>query len=158
MPKAAAVAEKNSTKKFDSYQDLKIWQAGMELCKEVYQVTDNVLDENPFSLAQQMRTTVIRYPSEVARFHGYKFGNHREYINLLREARRNLTTLEIQTILAKDLGILNGEAEELRKSIHGLTKMTNSFIKAMNKPKKEAGELTESMENEAVEAETAMGA
>lgn len=157
MPKKtadAAATAAQSTKKFDSYQDLKIWQAGMDLCKEVYQLTENLVDENPFSLIQQMRTTVIRYPSEVARFHGFKFRNHKEYISLLRDARRNLATLEVQTMLAKDLGILNGEAEELRKSIHGLTKMTNSFIKAMTKPKAEkevTAEMTE-LETDATEA------
>jgi four helix bundle protein len=106
----------------------------MELCKKVYEATEGFVETTP-TLAQDMRSSVVNYPAGIAQSHGYRFRNDKEYVKLLRDARQNLTRLEIQTLVAKDLGLLNGEADVLTRSIHGLTKMTNSFIKAINKPR-----------------------
>ncbi|HEX7018303.1 MAG TPA: four helix bundle protein [Patescibacteria group bacterium] len=140
MPKADATS--TPSKKYVGFEDLKIWQAGMDLCKDVYQATEGFVDTTP-SLAADMRSSVVNYPASIAQSHGYRLHNSREYAHLLREARKNLTKLEIQTILAKNLGLLNGEADQLTKSIHGLTKMTNSLIRAINQPKQPKVEMTE---------------
>lgn len=139
MPKKTAdatttPAQSDSTKKFDSYQNLKIWQAGMELCRDVYEATEGLMDTTP-DLANDMRTSAVNYPASVAQSHGYKFANHYEYARLLRIARHNITRLEVLILVAKDLGLMTEEADTLCQSIHGLTKMTNSFIKIMSRPK-----------------------
>ena len=53
-------------KEIEKFEDLEVWQAGMELVQEIYGLTEKYpVDEKP-SLVSQMRVAAIKIPAKIA--------------------------------------------------------------------------------------------
>jgi len=50
----------------EKYEDLEVWQAGMELVQEVYGLTDKYPSEEKPGLTAQMRVAAIKIPAKIA--------------------------------------------------------------------------------------------
>ena len=64
------------------YQQLTVWQKGMQLVKLIYLVTKALPHEELYGLSNQMRRAVISIPSNIAE--GYQRGSDRELSYFLR--------------------------------------------------------------------------
>ena len=112
----------------NSYKDLKVWQRGIELVKEVYKITSQFPKNEIYGLAIQMRRAVVSIPSNIAE--GYLRKNLKEYLQFLRVAYGSAAELETQLIIAKDLyqNINYLRAESLLEEIQ---KMLNTLIQKL---------------------------
>jgi len=115
--------------KIKNFKDLKIWQKGIEIVKDVYEVTASFPREELFSLTAQVRRSAILIPSNIAE--GFKRYHSKEYSQFLRIALGSAAELETQLIIAKELGLIK-EREEffggIVEKLDHLSKMISSLL------------------------------
>ncbi|HXQ27176.1 MAG TPA: four helix bundle protein [Candidatus Acidoferrales bacterium] len=88
--------------KVKHYKELKIWQKGMALTKEVYRVTERFPAAEKYGLAAQLRRAAVSVPSNIAE--GQARRGTREFLQFLSHASGSLAELETQVLLSVDLG------------------------------------------------------
>lgn len=54
----------------NSFRDLKVWQAGIDLTEQVYKLTCQFPREETYGLTSQVRRAVVSIPSNIAEGHG----------------------------------------------------------------------------------------
>lgn len=85
-----------------SYRDLRVWQLGMELAKEVYLLTQSFPQEERYGLRSQVRDAAVSIPSNIAE--GHARGFTKEFLRFISIATGSLAELETQLLLAESLG------------------------------------------------------
>ncbi|HLP55295.1 MAG TPA: four helix bundle protein [Fluviicola sp.] len=110
-----------------SYRDLKIWQRGILLSKQVYELTTSFPKEEVYGMASQMRRCSVSVPSNIAEGFGR---STLSFLNFLKIAHGSFYELDTQLVLTKDLGLsTNTELiSALEVEIQETGKMINSFI------------------------------
>ena len=91
-----------------SYKDLLIWQKGIELIKDVYQVVKKFPREETYVLSDQLRRAAISIPSNIAE--GQARQHTPEFKQFLYISLGSLAELNTQLIIAKELGYINESA------------------------------------------------
>ena len=91
-----------------SFRDLFAWQKAIELCQEVYRLTQGFPGEERFGLTAQMRRAAVSIPSNIAE--GYGRGRKRDYVRFLNVARGSLYELETQLVLVVRLGLADNDS------------------------------------------------
>ncbi len=84
----------------DSFKDLIVWQKGMELTKEVYEITRKLPHEEMYGLSSQLKRSAISIPSNIAE--GHKKGT-KDYGRFLTIAYGSSAELETQLILSNSI-------------------------------------------------------
>jgi four helix bundle protein len=110
-----------------SYRDLKIWQRGILLSKQVYELTMSFPKEEVYGITSQMRRCSVSVPSNIAEGFGR---STLSFLNFLKIARGSLYELDTQLVLTKELE-LSANTEligSLETEIQEMGKMMNSFI------------------------------
>lgn len=114
--------------KIKSFKELKVWQKGIEIVKDIYRITGIFPKEEMYGLTAQMRRAVISIPSNIAE--GFKRYHDKEYKQFLHIAMGSTAELETQLIIAKELGFVRTEETDvLSEKIDHLSKMLSSLIK-----------------------------
>ena len=54
------------TEKINNFQDLRIWQKGIEVVKNIYILTKKFPKEELYGLTSQMRRSAVSIPSNIA--------------------------------------------------------------------------------------------
>ena len=90
--------------KIQHFKDLKIWQVGMEIVKDVYVLTKDFPKEEMYGLTSQMRRSAISIPSNIAE--GFKRFHPKEYKQFLYVTLGSAAELETQLILTNDLAMV----------------------------------------------------
>ncbi|MEW6104150.1 MAG: four helix bundle protein, partial [bacterium] len=67
--------------KIKDFKELKIWQKGIEIVKDVYAITKNFPKEELHGLTSQMRRCAISIPSNITE--GFKRYHNKEYSQYL---------------------------------------------------------------------------
>jgi four helix bundle protein len=83
------------------HHELLVWQAGINLVCDVYQLTQGFPKEEKFGLSSQMRRAVVSVPSNIAE--GAARSSHKEFLHFLFIARGSLSELETQLIISQRL-------------------------------------------------------
>ena len=107
------------------HHDLKAWQEGMELAKEVYSVTALFPKEEIYGLTSQMRRSAVSVPSNIAE--GAARGGNKEFLHFLVISRGSLMELETQIILSHKLGFINNH-ELLLEKVNKVFALLNGLI------------------------------
>ena len=82
------------------YEDLLAWKRAMELCLQIYRVTDDFPKREIFGLTAQLRKSAYSVPSNIAEGEGrLTWGERRQFLS---QARGSLFELETQLIIAQD--------------------------------------------------------
>ncbi|HYX14340.1 MAG TPA: four helix bundle protein [Nostoc sp.] len=81
-----------------SYQDLRVWQEGMNLAEACYQLTIAFPKEEFYGMTSQIRRAAVSIPANIAEGYGREY--HPEYIKLLRIAQGSLKELETHLLLS----------------------------------------------------------
>jgi len=116
--------------KIRNFKDLKIWQRGMELAKDVYKATDSFPSKELYGLVSQMRRSAISIPSNIAE--GFMRKHNKEYKQFLYISLGSLAELETQIILSGQLDFLKSEQCNLfQETINELNKMITGLIKCL---------------------------
>jgi four helix bundle protein len=108
------------------YRDLVVWQMGIGLAMQVYELTGKIPQHEVYGLTNQLRRAAVSVPSNIAEGQARKFPG--EFRRFLRIALGSLAEIDTQLVIATKLGYvadrdifnLNHELIELRKKIYAL--------------------------------------
>jgi len=112
-----------------SYKDLIVWQKGIELIREIYNLTGNFPDEEKFSLTSQMRRSAISIPSNIAE--GRARTSRKEFVQFLRIANGSAWELETQLIVAQKI-YRDIDCSKAEKILIEIQKMLSTMIKKLS--------------------------
>jgi four helix bundle protein len=116
--------------KIKNFKDLKIWQKGIGLAKEVYLITDDFPSKATYGIVSQMRRAAVSISSNIAE--GFMRKHNKEYKQFLYIALGSLAELETQIILSEELNFLgNDECNSIKANIDELNKMITGLIKCL---------------------------
>lgn len=93
--------------KINRYEDLKVWQIGRSLVKEVYELTMAPEFARDFGLKDQIRRSAVSIPSNIAE--GFERNGTREFIQFLYIAKGSAGELRTQLLIAADLTYITNE-------------------------------------------------
>jgi len=110
--------------KIYSFRDLKIWQKGLDITKEIYALTNKFPKEEIFGLVSQMRRAAVSIPSNIAEGRGG--GSRKDFAQFLHIAVGSMSELETQLLIAYDL--FKFEVDKIIEIIHEEQRMTISMI------------------------------
>ena len=85
----------------ESFRQLIVWQKGIELVKEIYNVTNQLPKREVFGLSNQMQRAAISIPSNIAE--GKKRRTKIDYVKFLRIADGSAAELETQLIITREI-------------------------------------------------------
>jgi four helix bundle protein len=112
--------------KSKSFKNLKIWQKGIEIVKDIYSLTNKFPNKELYGLTSQMRRSSISIPSNIAE--GFKRSYKKEFKQFLHITLGSLAELETQLIIAKELGyIKDSELNYIAEKIDHEAKMVTSY-------------------------------
>lgn len=113
-----------------SYKDLVVWQKGLILVKQVYQLTRAFPTDERFGLVSQMRRAAVSVPSNLAE--GHARNTTGEFIQFISHAEGSLAELETQAILSTELGFCSAEETlPLIDLIFELQRMANALRRSL---------------------------
>jgi four helix bundle protein len=109
-----------------NYRDLIVWQRGIKLAKEVYQLTSKFPQQEIFGITNQLRRASVSIPSNIAEGQGRQY--RKEFIQFLYMAVGSVSELDTQFVIAEEVGYLSQseilpvlqEIGEIRKMLFGL--------------------------------------
>jgi len=105
---------------------LRIWQLGIELAKDVYQITERFPNHEQYGLANQLGRSSVSVPSNIAEGQARQHtGEFRQFLSTalgsLVEVDTQITiALELSYLTSKDAANIQNYIVEIRKMIHGL--------------------------------------
>ena len=95
-----------------AHHDLQVWQLGMRLVKDIYQLTRRLPDSEKFALCSQMQRVAVSIPSNIAE--GAARSGNKELLHFLSIARGSLCELETQVIISSELGYVDDNQETMK--------------------------------------------
>ncbi len=118
-----------------SYKDLLIWQKGIDIVVNLYQLVDDFPKDEMYALSSQLKRASVSIPSNIAE--GYGRNSTQSYIHFVSISRGSLFELETQLLIAKKLKLVKNETLflELMNQITEESKMLNSFLNKLESSK-----------------------
>ncbi|MBD2299125.1 four helix bundle protein [Nostoc sp. FACHB-87] len=115
-----------------SYQDLKVWQEGMNLAEACYEFTKGLPKEEIYGMISQIRRSSASIPANIAEGYGREYRT--EYIHFLRTAQGSLKELETHLLLsARDkVGLTNSQTvTPILKQCESVGKLLRALIRSL---------------------------
>jgi four helix bundle protein len=109
-----------------NFRELKIWQNGMFLVKQVYELAALLPENEKYGLRFQITRAAVSIPSNIAE--GSSRSSQTEFRHYLVIALGSLFELETQILLVKDLNLIQFEFSNIFGSIEEEQKMVAAFI------------------------------
>jgi four helix bundle protein len=115
-----------------NYKDMKIWQKGRMLVKEIYQLTQKFPSDERFGLTSQARRAAVSIPLNISE--GAGRGTDKDFSHFLDMARGSVNEVETLIFLSNDLEyILIEEVNNLLVKTEELGKMIVAFQTKLSK-------------------------
>ncbi|MDG1729653.1 MAG: four helix bundle protein [Algibacter sp.] len=109
------------------FRTLEIWKNGIELVKQVYQISNKFPSEEKFGLKSQIIRAAVSIPSNIAK--GCSRNSEVEFKRFLEIAIGSLFEVETQLIIAQELKFIKTKKlENIFSLIEKEAKMINSLI------------------------------
>lgn len=93
--------------KIERYEDLKVWKLSMNLCNDIYRLTNQEKFSKDFSLKDQIRRSAISVPSNIAE--GFERDNKKQFLYFLLIAKGSCGELRTQLQIALSLDYLTSD-------------------------------------------------
>jgi len=90
-----------------SHRDLKVWQLGMRLVKEVYRLSQKWPNAERYGLCDQARRAAVSVPANIAEGHGRQ--TTKDFLRFVSIAMGSLAELETYLLLSVELGYCSAE-------------------------------------------------
>jgi four helix bundle protein len=117
-------------KKIESFEDLLVWQKGMEIVKQVYLISKDGELVRDFALRDQLRRAAISIPTNIAE--GFERASRKEYVNFLNFAKGSAGEVRSLLNVAAELGYLEpSQYEALRQAVLELSRFLANQIKSL---------------------------
>jgi four helix bundle protein len=111
-----------------SYQDLMVWQAGMDLAEAVYELTKVFPADERFGLIRQLRRSAVSVPANIAEGHGRD--STKQYVYHVSVAMGSIAESETHLLLAKRFQY--GTANEIDSALKKCGEI-NRMLRALQK-------------------------
>src|SRR5688572_8023703 len=112
--------------KIRDYQDLLVWQKGIDLAKDIYLMTRTFPVEEKYGLISQMRRAAVSISSNIAE--GQARNTTGEFVQFLSHAEGSLAELDTQLRISSELGLLSPDQKKpVQLRIVELQKMLRSL-------------------------------
>lgn len=108
-------------KKIEKFEDLVIWQDGVDIAVEIYALFKNSKD---FGFRDQIQRSSVSVPSNIAE--GYDRQTNNEFIRFLRIAKASCAELRTQLIIAHRVGMVGNVDKMIDK-----TRLLSAMIQKM---------------------------
>ena len=117
-------------KKIESFEDLLVWQKGMEIVKKVYLISRQGELSRDFAQRDQLGRAAISDPNNIAE--GFERASRKEYVNFLNFAKGSTGEVRSLLNLVFELGFLElSKYEELRNAVMELSRYLSNQIKSL---------------------------
>ena len=118
-----------------NFRELKIWNLGMELVFEVYQLVKELPEREKYGITAQITRAVVSIPSNIAE--GSSRSSEKDIKRFLEIALGSAFEVETQMLILNKLKLVREDKiEKLITMIHEEQKMINGLIsKLSTKPK-----------------------
>uniref|UniRef100_A0A832EKX8 Four helix bundle protein n=1 Tax=Desulfacinum infernum TaxID=35837 RepID=A0A832EKX8_9BACT len=115
------------------HKRLDVWKVSMELCQDVYRLTELLPDSEKYGLTAQIRRAAVSVPSNIAE--GAGRNSLAEFRQFLSIAQGSLAELDTQLELCgKYLGLLDMEAvSEVREKIERIGCMITALRRSLSR-------------------------
>ena len=111
-----------------NFEELEVWKLSMELCTEVYRLTNTDLFSKDFGLKDQIRRSAVSVPSNISE--GYERDGKNQFLYFLAIAKGSCGELRTQLKIAHNLDYLNEEKYNiLNEKCIQTSKQLSGFIK-----------------------------
>jgi four helix bundle protein len=121
----------SASDKPQGYRDLLVWQKGIALAKEIYQLTKQFPGEEKFGLISQMRRAAVSVPSNIAE--GQARRTTGEFVLFISYAEGSLAELDTQLWLAVEFTYLaSSQAQDCNDLIAELRRMLNGLRRKLD--------------------------
>ena len=119
-------------KKIETFEDLRVWQKGIELVKQVYLLTKEDDLSKDFGLRDQLRRASVSVPTNIAE--GFERYSRKEYVQFLKIAKGSAGEVRSLLRVALEVGYLDKfKYGELYSYAMDLSRMLSTQIQALNK-------------------------
>ncbi|RYE77804.1 MAG: four helix bundle protein [Hyphomicrobiales bacterium] len=95
----------------NSYRDLLVWQAGVDLAAACYAATMEFPREELYGMVSQIRRASTSIPANIAEGHGRDSSGH--YVQFLKVAQGSLKELETHIVVSLRVGLLDNDRTEM---------------------------------------------
>ena len=113
-----------------NYKELKVWEKGRALVKEIYLATQDFPTEEKFGLKSQLRRCAVSIPANIAEGSGRS--SNKDFTNFLNIALSSAYELETEIILSFDLNYISKEhQDELIEKTQEIQKMIIGFQRTL---------------------------
>ncbi len=117
-------------KKVTCFEDLFIWQKGIEFAKEIYLVTEKKGIKTDFGLKNQMRDASVSIPTNIAE--GFERRSRKEYLYFLNVAKASAGEIRSLLVVAYEVGYLEkGEFSFLREKAKFLSGSIKNLMNSL---------------------------
>jgi len=117
-----------SDSRIHSYQDLKVWQLGMAISKEIYQLTHTFPKHELYGITSQLRRSATSIPANIAE--GHERGSTKDYLRHLSFAIGSLAECETFLLLSEEL---NYVAPSLTSRVLGMLAEEGRMIRSLQR-------------------------
>ena len=113
-----------------TFEDLLVWQMGIELVKRVYVVTASGLFSRDFGLRDQIRRASVSIPTNIAE--GFERASRKEYLLFLNIAKGSAGEVRSLLLVAVEVGYLKRESyEQLKEDVTKISAYLFNHMKAI---------------------------
>lgn len=110
-----------------NFKEFQVWQRGMSLVKDIYQMTSSFPAEEKFGITSQIRRCAVSIPSNIAEGAGRK--TDKDFSRFLSISLGSQFELETQLIVSKEIGFLSEEQlTSTTQELNEIQKMTRTLI------------------------------
>jgi four helix bundle protein len=111
-----------------NFEELEVWKLAMELCTEVYSISNTELFSKDFALKDQIRRSALSIPSNISE--GYEREGINQFVYFLVIAKGSCGELRTQLKIANTLNYINEkEYNTLNEKSLSTSKQLAGFIK-----------------------------
>jgi len=119
------------SEKIDNFKQLKIWQMGIEIARDVYVLTERFPKEEMYGLTSQVRRASVSIPSNVAE--GFKRNHCKEFSQFIHVALGSAAEIETQLIVSREVGYINTtDLKNISNKLDQFSRMATSLLKKMH--------------------------
>ena len=115
----------------ENFEDLRVWQKGIELSKQIYLLTVKGEMSRDFGLRDRLRRAAVSVPTNIAE--GFERRSRKEYTNFLNIAKGSAGEVRSLLRVAVEVGYLEQKTYlEIHNQAKELSCMLANQIKALN--------------------------
>ena len=116
--------------KVSSYKQLRVWQEGINVVNDIYELTKHFPKSELYGLTSQMRRAAVSIPSNIAE--GFKRRHKKEFQHFLSLASGSVAELETQLIISEHQGLIDEDTlQSMLEKLDYLSRMITKLINSL---------------------------